>query len=180
MVDLFLMRHAKSSWDDAFLDDFERPLNKRGRQAVPLIGQWMIEHAISPELVLCSTAKRCTSTLKLLKEEGIRFADISYHEVLYHASSVDLLSLIRTLPDTLKSLMIIGHNPGMHILANALIKLKDGQPAPPFEVKYPTSAVTHFQFQVKDWSAVAEGSGTLYRYVTPKQLLKAQSQDRTV
>lgn len=171
MLDIFLMRHAKSSWENSSLDDYHRPLNKRGKKAAPLMAEWMIDNGYSkPDLLLCSSARRCKDTYKLMRAEGLNPKQRIYMQSLYLASSAELVELIKASDKTARSLMIIGHNPGLHILAKALISSgKDGVSGA-FGEKFPTAALVHIQFDVIDWTDVAPDKGTLYRYVTPKQI----------
>lgn len=181
MKDLFILRHAKSSWSDPFLDDFERPLNKRGKRACVDMWQWFIKQNISPELVLCSPAKRAKDTWKRMKKEQMAFGKKKFEASLYLASPSELLDLIKKVPAKVSSLMLIGHNPGMHELILQLVNTNALQPeqAQSFQqivYKFPTTGFAHLQFNVSDWVDVAPLTGKLYRIMTPTLLTKQSEQ----
>ena len=170
MLDLFLMRHAKSSWKDPSLDDFHRPLNKRGRTAAPLMARWMKQRGIRPELALVSSAKRTRETWKLLKQERLKVNSVVTMKRLYLASSAELLQIIQGIDSEVQSLLLIGHNPGLHILLKSLLTPEPKTVDPSVFTKFPTSAFAHLTFEVTNWSDVAPMGGNLYRYMTPKRL----------
>ena len=151
MKRLYLLRHAKSSWDDPELADHERPLSARGRRAADAIGNHLREHGIEPELVLCSSAARTRETLARIGLSGEVERD------LYGASANELLARVRELPPGVESALLIGHNPGMHDLALALT----GEPRD----KYPTGALA--TIELAGWTA---GSGRMIGFVRPREL----------
>jgi phosphohistidine phosphatase len=151
---LYLLRHAKSSWKDASLDDHDRPLASRGRKASKAIGRYLRDHDIEPELVLCSSAKRARQTLERLGPAGM---DARIERELYGAGSNTLLARLRAVPDGVASVLLIGHNPGMQQLAFVLAGLDD---------KFPTAALA--TFEVKSWSALE--TAELIDYVRPRDL----------
>ena len=150
MKRLYLLRHAKSSWDDPELADHERPLSARGRRAADAIGNYLREHGIEPELVLCSSAARTRETLERIGLSG------EVERELYGASASELLARVRELPPSLGSVLLIGHNPGMHDVALALT----GGPG-----KYPTGALA--TIELAGWTA---GSGRMIDFVRPREL----------
>ena len=119
MKTLYLLRHAKSSWGDSELSDFDRPLNNRGLKEAREIAEYMAENEYIPELILCSTAKRTRKTLeeilKALKFEG----EANYLESLYLASSNTIGEAIKSV--NVESLLVIGHNPGIENFLNEII-----------------------------------------------------------
>lgn len=170
MLNLLLMRHAKSSWSDTSLDDFHRPLNKRGRKAVPQMARWMKHNGYGADLALISSAQRTRSTFKLLKHAGVEVGASRKLQRLYLASSAELLQVIRTSKPDVKTLLLIGHNPGLHILLKSLISADEAVTDGSFYSKFPTSAFAHVTFNTAAWSDVAPSGGKLYRYMTPKRL----------
>jgi phosphohistidine phosphatase len=148
---LYLLRHAKSSWDDETLADHDRPLSARGRRAADAIGRYLREHGIEPELVLCSSSARTRETLARIGLSGELERD------LYGASASELLARLRALPPSLESVLLIGHNPGMHDLALALT----GEPRD----KYPTGALA--VIELDDWTA---RSGRMIDLIRPREL----------
>ncbi len=175
MLDLFILRHAKSSWDDEILDDFDRTLNKRGKKSAQLMGRYFVSKAVQPDIVYCSKAKRCKATLKHLLSEGFSPQENLYLNELYLATCEELLGIIQNTPGTVNSLMIIGHNPGLETLALKLCKDKTTPDYLSIKEKYPTAGFVHIKFDLDTgplgWSDLAPNSGTLYCYRTPKQLL---------
>jgi len=150
MKRLYLLRHAKSSWDDPELADHERPLSARGRRAADAIGDHMREHGIQPQLVLCSSSARTRETLARIGLSGEVERD------LYGASASELLARVRELSPRLESVLLIGHNPGMHDLALGLT----GAPG-----KYPTGALA--TIELAGWTAE---SGRMIDFVRPREL----------
>ena len=109
---LFVLRHAKSSWEDPGLDDHERPLAPRGRRAVKVLNQHLREQHIAPDLVICSTSRRTRETLEGVQPGG----EISIESELYAASAKDVIERLRHVPEDTGSVMVIGHNPAMQLL----------------------------------------------------------------
>ncbi|HLY88100.1 MAG TPA: histidine phosphatase family protein, partial [Acetobacteraceae bacterium] len=121
-----LLRHAKSSWDDPKLSDRDRPLNKRGRRAAATMRQAMQDLGLSPDLILVSTARRTQETLAAL-EPWDETPLIEPLESLYLASAPQLLDVLRGTNETVRSVMLIGHNPGMHELAVSLAGSRESE-----------------------------------------------------
>ncbi len=121
MRQLILIRHAKSSWDNPELSDFERPLNKRGEKDAPFMAKLLSEKNISPELIISSPAQRTKLTaLEFAQKFGYKEKDIVWDRNLYLASAVKLLKIIQKLEDKIKCAIIVGHNPGLTDLQNYL------------------------------------------------------------
>ena len=154
MSRLYLLRHAKSSWKDASLDDHDRPLAPRGKRASKAIGRYLRDHDIEPELVLCSSAKRARQTLERLGPAGL---DARIERELYGAGANALLARLREVPDEVASVMVIGHNPGMQQLAHGLAGLDD---------KFPTAALA--TLECARWSTLE--TAELIDYVRPRDL----------
>jgi len=114
---LMLLRHAKSDWDSDAADDFARPLAERGRKAAERMGAWMRRHVSVPDYVISSPAVRARETVGILCETlGRDATQVLYEDSLYLADAVELLSLVRGFPGEAKSVMLVGHNPGMEEL----------------------------------------------------------------
>jgi phosphohistidine phosphatase len=160
---LLLLRHAKSSWDDPELDDHDRPLAKRGRRAAEDVGGLLRESGLAPDLVLCSTATRTRQTLELL---GIGGADVRLEDRLYGAGEDELLDLVRELPEGAATVLVIGHNPGLHDLALRLATAASGPAADHLRGRFPTAALA--VFEADGWAELARGGGRLDSYVTPR------------
>ena len=122
MKTIYLVRHAKSSWDDPFQDDFDRPLNERGRTDAPRMARRLKEKEIHPDLLLSSPAARAISTCKVIAETaGYHHNQIKTDSRLYHASEETLLQIVKKLSDEIDVVMIFAHNPGLTDFANRLL-----------------------------------------------------------
>jgi phosphohistidine phosphatase len=169
MKRLFLLRHAKSSWDDPGLADEDRPLAPRGRRAATLIAEWLGRERVSPALVLCSSATRARETLERIAPalgEGVR---VQIEPGLYAASERHLLERLRAVQEGVESLMLIGHNPGLEELALRLAGR--GEKLADVRRKYPTGALATLEFNGR-WSELGPEEAELTDFVTPKQLAK--------
>jgi phosphohistidine phosphatase len=166
MHTLYLLRHAKSSWDDPTLVDHERPLAPRGRRDATRIARHLGRVGVEPGLVLCSSAARTRETLELLRP-AIDNPAVVIEDELYAASSDELLARLRRVPDTVASVMLIGHNPGLQQLA--LVLASAGKELERLEEKFPTAALATLALGTT-WNRLAPGSSTLAAYVVPKQL----------
>jgi len=170
MRQLLLLRHAKSAWDDPALADHARPLNNRGRAAARLMAAEMQRLGLTPDLVLVSSARRTLQTLEALKPlEGSPIVTIS--DALYLAPWEGLLAALNQVPDTVRSVLLIGHNPGLHDLALNL--LPPGTAATPMLFRlqegYPTGALTEFAI-AKPWHDLTDGGGRLMAFIAPRDL----------
>jgi phosphohistidine phosphatase len=163
---LYLLRHAKSSWDDSTLADHERPLAPRGRRDARRIAEHLRRVGHEPELVLCSSATRTRETLDLVRP-ALATSTILLEEGLYGASSDELLARIHVVPEPVSSVMLIGHNPGLHELAVTLAST--GGELGRLAVKFPTAALATLAL-ARTWSGLAPADATLEAYVVPKQL----------
>ncbi len=171
---LLLLRHAKSSWDQGDLDDMSRPLSARGRRAAPLIGRHISARGLVPGLVLCSTAERARQTLELVAAEWERQegegAKVDLRASLYLCPPGELLAAVRRLDDDIDCAMIIGHNPGMAMLAGRLAINGDPRGMKTMAAKFPTAALAVLDLDIKSWKATAPGSAYLQSFVRPKDL----------
>ena len=161
MKNLFLLRHAKSSWDNAALSDFDRPLSKRGISNAIMLSKYIQKHSISFDLVLSSPSERTQSTLDLVLNSFDPIPKTSLKDSIYHASPSNLSQLIKELDDEINNLLIIGHNPGLHILTEILTNESI--------VKFPTCAlakITNFNH----WKDIDAGILNLESLISPKEL----------
>ena len=165
MKTLYLLRHAKSSWDDASLDDFDRPLSGRGRKAAPLVGKHMAEQGWQPDLALVSPAVRARDTWQLVSAELPAPVETRFEPPIYMADPEALLALLR---DTAAPgpVILVGHNPGLEDLASLLAGPgSDPQARARMAEKYPTAALARFQV-----AALEPGGAALTDFVRPKDL----------
>ncbi|MCA0930645.1 SixA phosphatase family protein [Ruegeria profundi] len=160
---LILTRHAKSSWGDLSLDDHDRPLNKRGRKSAPAIAAWLRANNWLPDEVLSSTSARTHETWDLMK---LRAEKVSFHRTLYHADPEDILHELSGA--TGKTVLLLGHNPGIGAFANRIVRQK---PDHPRFLDYPTCATTVIRFDTTDWAKVRWKSGAVQGFVIPRELL---------
>jgi phosphohistidine phosphatase len=169
---LILLRHAKSSWSDPSIPDRERPLSKRGRNAVAMMRHTIRTWVPAPDLVLVSPARRTMETLEaLLPMESS--PPVRAVEALYLASAPCMLEILREIGEPVRSILLIGHNPGLQDLATLLIgrnALKSGKGlGQRLAEKFPTCALAGFTLACR-WSQIDEAVGTLTRFVTPRDL----------
>lgn len=172
MHQLLLLRHAKSSWDDPGLPDHARPLNRRGRLAAEAMRRTIQDLGLAPDLVLVSSSQRTLQTLEALEP----WADtplVEPMDAIYLATAPALLQVLRGVTDTVRSVMLVGHNPGLHELAMLLVgahgmahmdstlrRLAEG---------YPTGALAEFSVN-GPWGGIGNGGERLVRFLSPREL----------
>ncbi len=161
MYQLYLMRHAKSSWNSGSTSDFGRPLNPRGQRDAPFMAQWLQKQSIQFDLILASPAERARQTVAGVVD-GLGYGgEIWWEERIYDALADDLLDIINTIPDDYGRVLMVGHNPGFSDCVTALC----GE-----MVHMPTAAIAAIELPVTHWREVRPGGGTLLWHVTPKML----------
>lgn len=170
MKTLLLLRHAKSDWSDTGLDDIDRPLAPRGRDAAPRMGRHIKDEGLNPDLVLCSAALRARETWNLVAEELDPVPPVRFRKDLYAASSAILLAAIRRMPGDCGRLLIIGHNPEMEDLAHRLAGSGKAKALRQLAEKYPTGTLAEIRFAADSWHEISEGTGALRRFVRPRDL----------
>ena len=159
------MRHAKSSWKNPELNDFDRPLNKRGKRDAPFMGKLLKGKKIKPDLVITSPAERAYTTAKYFAEEMNYPAEkIRTDNSLYEANSRDIIKVMTNTEDNINSLMIFAHNPGITDLHNFICEKHIDN--------IPTSAVVSLILKVRHWKEVAENTCQLEFFEYPKNYLK--------
>lgn len=170
MLSLALLRHAKSSWDDPSLDDFERPLNARGHDAAPLMGQTLAKLDFHPDIVLCSPSRRTRETwLHVSQAMRPSTPAVVFDEQLYLASALDLLLMVRSLDAGSPRVLVIGHNPGLHGFALTIAGAGSEGDRSRLEDKFPTAGFALFAVDAQAWADVGPGNGRLVTFITPKQ-----------
>ena len=177
--ELVLLRHAKSAWPD--LPDHERPLAGRGRRDAPVMGRWLRAAGHVPDRVLCSTARRTRETWQLAQPELGTAPPVSFEDRVYEASAAELLDLARAAPSKVKTLLIVGHAPGIPELALMLAgaattaDLGGGSGAVPeaavdrMRAKFPTAAVAVLEL-TGPWDELGPGAARLTSFVTPRDV----------
>ena len=161
MKTLYLIRHAKSSWDDMALADEDRPLNSRGRRDAPKVGERLAKRRAKPDLILSSPATRAVMTAEIIaKELDYKRSNIVLDDRLYAVSADDLLDVIRQLDDKAERVMLIGHNPELTELAHRLSSKI---------THLPTCAVAEFTFDAKSWTRIGKDKPIKVAFEYPKQ-----------
>jgi phosphohistidine phosphatase len=167
MKRLYLLRHAKSSWDDPTLADHDRPLAPRGRRATKVMAEHLRRKGIAPELVLCSPSRRTRQTLERVAPGLNESAEVRLEPELYAGSAAALLEVLRKVPDEVKAVMLIGHNPGIQDLTLSLAR--GGSEVARVRSKFPTGALATLELS-GSWRELAPGCAGLMSLVKPKEL----------
>jgi phosphohistidine phosphatase len=163
MRKLLIMRHAKSSWDNPDISDFDRPLNQRGLQAAPFMGNQIYKNGLIPDLIVSSTAKRAKQTAILVRESAGVETKIEFEEKIYEASPTTLLYVVAELSDKHESVMLVGHNPGME----GFIRILTGEIH-----QMPTAALAQISLNIEKWNDISINCGQLELLIRPKDLMK--------
>jgi phosphohistidine phosphatase len=156
---LYLLRHAKSSWKDDSLADFDRPLKGRGRDAAERMGKRLASEKLEDAMLICSPAARTRETAQIVLKHSRLRMDQRFDERIYDASLRDLLQVVSELPDDKQTAMMIGHNPGFEELLTFLT----GEAR-----RMPTCALAKIKLGVESWKDVKAGEGSLGLFLTPK------------
>nr|WP_321482542.1 histidine phosphatase family protein [uncultured Cohaesibacter sp.] len=170
MLRLFLLRHAKSSWSDPSLHDFDRPLNKRGQRDAPKIGRVMKARHYNPDRILCSSAQRTKETMAGIIPSLTGDVSLRLLDALYEGNNPNYLSLLKENAKDSKNLMIVGHNTGLQDIAVELTGSGDPELIMQMRVKYPTAALAILEFNCGDWNDIAKKSGHLLDFIKPKDI----------
>ena len=156
---LLLVRHAKSSWSNTSLTDFDRPLNKRGVSNAPLMGQRIREYGLHLDAIITSTAERAQETSKLIaKEMAYEIEDIDLESDLYHASREVFINILSKQQN--RNIAMVGHNPGIQDFSYWL----SSEPT----VNFPTCGVIHISFNLDNWTEIYQNSGKAIRFEYPR------------
>jgi phosphohistidine phosphatase len=168
MKNILLLRHAKSSWDDSSLKDFDRPLAKRGQKDAPRVGRFIRESKTVPATIISSPAQRAKQTAQLIAVEANLGTDaISWVEDLYYGGARDYLTAIQSAPEDAADIMLIGHNPLMEETVSLLCNGEGG-----YGVRMPTAALVCIEHPAIEWKQVKPGTARLKWMMIPKLLKK--------
>jgi len=159
MKKLYIIRHAKSSWKDLSLSDFDRPLNKRGTNDAPLMGKMLKRKKILPDLIISSPAKRAKTTAKVIAKEINYTESIVYDSDIYEAGMSTLRNIIASIDDKNKSLFLFGHNPGLGMLVDCLVGLYKN---------IPTTGIVEIEFDCNKWKNISATNAKLKSFKYPK------------
>ncbi len=162
MKTIYLVRHAKSSWKYPNLDDFERPLNKRGRKSAPFMGTILKKLKVAPDLIVSSPANRAAMTARIIADKiSYPLDNIRYSESMYEFSANALIDVVEHLDDVLNKAMLVGHNPALTDLANYI----GNKPIS----NIPTSGVFCVELDISSWKKISEHCGKLKFFEFPKK-----------
>ena len=158
---LYLLRHAKSSWKDDSLADFDRPLKGRGRDAAQRMGKRLASETLQDAVLICSPAARTRETAQIMLKHSRLRMDQRFDERIYEASLRDLLQVVSEIPDDKQTAMLIGHNPGFE----DLLAFLTGEAR-----RMPTCALAKIKLEVASWKDARAGKGSLALFITAKSL----------
>lgn len=162
MKTLILVRHAKSSWKDSELDDFDRPLNKRGKRDAPFMGKLLSDKGIRPDLIVSSPANRAFATAQeFAKELNYPQNKILLEKIVYDSSCFAMMDLIKDFSDDFKTIILFGHNPCFTSLCNYLANENI--------LNIPTCGIAVISFEIGEWRLVEPGIGKLVSFEYPKK-----------
>jgi phosphohistidine phosphatase len=162
MKTLYLIRHAKSSWKYPNLDDFERPLNKRGRKSAPIMGKILKKLKVTPDLVLSSPANRAAMTARIIAASiNYPLENIRYSEAIYEFSESALIHVVKQIDDAVNKAMVVGHNPAINGIANYI--------ADQSRSNIPTCGVFCVELDISSWTKISEHCGKLKFFEFPKK-----------
>jgi phosphohistidine phosphatase len=170
MTILTILRHAKSDWGDPQLDDFDRPLNDRGRKAAKAIGDELKDRRVKFDLVFASPAVRVRETLDRVEGGYGKAFDVRFDQNLYGASLAALVDFVRAIPEQVHAPLLVGHNPGLQQLVLALTRDEDQKLRKSVEAKFPTAAVAIIELPAVRWDEVETGSGEIVELILPRDL----------
>lgn len=166
---LMLLRHAKSNWPDGVADR-DRPLAMRGREAAPVMGRYLADELLLPDLALISPARRTLETWALVEPMLPEKPPSHVEPRIYEAKAQRLLDVAKEVEPEVKTVLLIGHNPGLEELAALLAGHGDRYASARMSQKYPTCGLAVLDFAIEDWRDLAPRSGRLDRFVTPASL----------
>lgn len=170
MKRLLLLRHAKSSWHDPSLKDFERPLKRRGRGAARKMGDYLVRKGLLPDLILCSAAQRTRETLAFIQDRLDQDLPVSIEKSLYEASPAEIARIVSKIEAGFDTVLVIGHNTGLEELARRLSRNGNEKATKRMALQYPTGAMAVIDISGEGWSKLDGKDASLKRFVCPRDL----------
>jgi len=168
---LGLFRHAKSDWHDARARDFDRGLNARGQKGAEAMGRHIVEHGVPWQRILASPAVRCAETIELSSRAVGREVPVVWDRRIYLASSVILAEVLHEVPDSVESVLMVGHNPGLEDLIFDLVPDDGTSPLRAVvEDKFPTAAFAVLECDVESWADLHDGCARLVHLKRPRDI----------
>lgn len=161
MKTIYLIRHAKSDWNNTDITDYNRTLNKRGKNDAPFIGKKLTELNPSIDLIISSPAQRALETVKLLsKELRYDFDKVNFDKSIYNSSYLNLNEITNKIDNNLNSIAIVGHNPGLTNFSNYLTNN--------YIDNIVTCGIVKIELEIESWMEIVEGIGSKVFYIYPK------------
>jgi len=160
MKKLYIIRHAKSSWSDEMLDDFDRPLNKRGKSNAPMMGERLRDKNAIPDMIISSPAKRAKTTARIIAEKVNYTKEIIYNNDIYESDVATLHNIFTKIDDDNETVFLFGHNPELNMLAQMYVG---------FDENIPTCGVLEVEFNCDRWRDISARNAKLLSFDYPKQ-----------
>lgn len=170
MKRLFLLRHAEAADHAARMRDFDRPLTEKGRADAALIGDFLAKGQNYLEAALCSPSVRTRETLEIVASRLPDPPAIIFEDAIYNATQQQLLRVIQDTPDKFTQVLLVGHNPGMHLIALALSSSGDAKALKRLSKSFPKGALAEIEFAITSWRDTEFTRGGLAKFTRPKQL----------
>jgi len=171
MKTLHLLRHGKSAWDDPSLDDHDRPLAPRGERAAVLMGRYMAQCQIVPDLVLCSTARRAMDTRALAIGQIGSEPTTEFDRALYLSGRKGVMARLAAVSGAYGSILVIGHNPDLEAVARALADSGEPEALAALAQKFPTAGFATLELDIDGWADIERAHGRLADFRTPRSLV---------
>ncbi len=159
MKKVYIIRHAKSSWSDNSLSDFDRPLNKRGKANAPLMGKRLKKRKVTPDIIISSPAKRAKMTAKLIAKKVKYSKNIIYNQNIYNANFGVLSKILKKVDDENSILFLIGHNPELNMLVQEYVD---------FDENIVTCGIVEIEFDCDRWQDISSSNAKLISFDYPK------------
>jgi len=172
MKALILMRHAKSNWATPGLGDHDRPLNKRGVAAAPVMARWLAERGLVPARVLCSSALRTLQTVESMRAAVPEIPAPVIQQALYHAAPEAILAAVRQVPPETGIVLVVVHEPGISAAAGRLSDQTGPAECLAALGHFPTAAIAVFESPAQDWKGLGWGGARVVAFVGPKDLIE--------
>ncbi len=159
MKKLYLVRHAKSSWEDITLDDFDRPLNKRGEKDAPFMGKLLHKKNITADIIISSPSKRTKQTVKLINQQFSLPFNVIYNEDIYETTLDGLENVIKNIDNKYESVYLFGHNPSLNSFVEKYLHMDEN---------IPTCGVVGIEFDCSNWNTISPKNAKKLFFEYPK------------
>lgn len=170
MKRLLILRHAKSSWSDSSLPDWQRPLNERGLRDAPRAGDWLRDRSLVPDVIITSDAVRARATAELVAKAAGYALEILVEPLLYHAKPGDVVAVLNGVQDQAAAVLIVGHNPGLEDFVQQLTGEHHG---------LPTAALVHITMAIDRWSELDRATAaSIVDAWQPKMIASVQASSK--